>query len=79
MPSAPLAGLGLDSLGGLRTRAALEARLGLRVPLAAVTADLTAESLSRRLLEALRGDTSATAAEVEDLVDKFEPAAERPA
>jgi acyl transferase domain-containing protein/NADPH:quinone reductase-like Zn-dependent oxidoreductase/NAD(P)-dependent dehydrogenase (short-subunit alcohol dehydrogenase family)/acyl carrier protein len=78
-PSAPLAGLGLDSLGGLELRAALEARLGLRVPLAAVTADLTAESLSRRLLEALRGDTSATAAEVEDLVDKFEPAAERPA
>lgn len=78
-PAAPLAGLGLDSLGGLELRAALEARLGLRVPLAAVTADLTAESLSRRLLEALRGDTSAAAAEVEDLVDKFEPAAERPA
>ncbi|MDW8399876.1 MAG: phosphopantetheine-binding protein, partial [Acetobacteraceae bacterium] len=73
-PAAPLAGLGLDSLGGLELRAALEARLGAAVPLAAVTEDLTVESLSRRLLDGLAGHTSATEQEVEELVQKFEPA-----
>ena len=75
-PAAPLAGLGLDSLGGLELRAALEARLGMRVPLAAVTEDLTVESLSRRLFDGLAGHTSTMEREVEELVQKFEPAPE---
>jgi acyl carrier protein len=72
-PAAPLTGLGLDSLGGLELRAALEARLGMGVPLAAVTEDLTVESLSRRLLDGLAGHSSAAKSEIEDLVQKFEP------
>jgi acyl transferase domain-containing protein/NADPH:quinone reductase-like Zn-dependent oxidoreductase/acyl carrier protein len=75
-PAAPLAGLGLDSLGGLELRAALEARLGAAVPLAAVTEDLTVETLSRRLLSGLSGHISTAVEEVEELVGKFEPEAE---
>ncbi len=51
---APLAGLGLDSLGGMELRAALEARLGMAVPLAAVTDTLTLDGLARRIAEAVR-------------------------
>jgi NAD(P)-dependent dehydrogenase (short-subunit alcohol dehydrogenase family)/acyl carrier protein len=51
---APLAGLGLDSLGGMELRAALEARLGTPVPLAAVTDTLTLDALARRIAEAVR-------------------------
>jgi len=50
---APVAGLGLDSLGGLELRVALERRLGVQVPLAAVTEDLTIESLVERLASAV--------------------------
>jgi phthiocerol/phenolphthiocerol synthesis type-I polyketide synthase C len=72
-PAAPLTGLGLDSLGGLELRSALEARLGMGVPLAAVTEDLTVESLSGRLLAGLAGRTSAPEQEVLELLAKFEP------
>ncbi|CAA9278440.1 MAG: hypothetical protein AVDCRST_MAG04-3561 [uncultured Acetobacteraceae bacterium] len=51
---APLASLGLDSLGGMELRAALEARLGTPVPLAAVSETLTLERLARRIAEAVR-------------------------
>ncbi|WP_343897740.1 acyl carrier protein, partial [Craurococcus roseus] len=51
---APLAGLGLDSLGGMELRTALEARLGMPVPLAAVTDTLTLDALARRIAEAVR-------------------------
>ena len=51
---APLAGLGLDSLGGMELRAALEARLGMPVPLAAVTDTLTLDMLARRIADAVR-------------------------
>ncbi|MFN7001015.1 MAG: SDR family NAD(P)-dependent oxidoreductase, partial [Elioraea tepidiphila] len=78
-PAAPLAGLGLDSLGGLELRAALEARLGAAVPIAAVTEDLTVERLSRRLLDGLAGGTSSSPEEVEALLAKFEPEPESPA
>jgi acyl carrier protein len=70
---APVAGMGLDSLGGLELRGALEQRLGMSVPLASVTEDLTIDSLSRRLAAGLAGggveDT------VADLVEQFEPSA----
>jgi len=51
---APLGGLGLDSLGGMELRLGLEQRLGMPVPLSAVTDTLTVDSLARRLAEALR-------------------------
>jgi len=51
---APLAGLGLDSLGGMELRAALEQRLGQPVPLAVVDETLTVAALARRIAETLR-------------------------
>jgi len=70
---APVAGLGLDSLGGLELRMALERRLGVQVPLAAVTEDLTVESLVGRMasavLEERREDVLTT------LMDAYEPEA----
>jgi acyl carrier protein len=51
---APLAGLGLDSLGGLELRTALEQRLGLPVPLGAVTDTLSVDGLARRIAETVR-------------------------
>ena len=53
-PEAPLARLGLDSLGGMELRTALEQRLGIAVPLAAVTGDADAGRLARRIAEAVR-------------------------
>ena len=51
--NAPVAGLGLDSLGGLELRMALERRLGVQVPLAAVTEDLTVDLLVGRMAAAV--------------------------
>lgn len=48
---APLGGLGLDSLGGMELRTALEQRLGMPVPISGVTDGLTIDSLARRILE----------------------------
>ncbi|MBO1079810.1 SDR family NAD(P)-dependent oxidoreductase [Roseomonas haemaphysalidis] len=69
---APVAGMGLDSLGGLELRGALEQRLGMSVPLASVSEDLTVDLLSRRLAEGLAGGRVEEA--VADLVEQFEPA-----
>ena len=56
---APLAGLGLDSLGGMELRTALEQRLGMPVPLSAVTETLTVEALARRITAAVREEGGA--------------------
>ena len=56
-PDAPLPGLGLDSLGGMELRTGLERRMGSAVALSAVTEELTAETLARRMLESLRGES----------------------
>jgi acyl carrier protein len=72
---APLGGLGLDSLGGMELRLGLEQRLGLPVPLSAVTDTLTVDSLARRLAEALRSAPVPEAAAVEALIAAHEPAA----
>ncbi|WP_187830192.1 type I polyketide synthase [Siccirubricoccus phaeus] len=53
-PDAPLAGLGLDSLGGMELRTALEQRLGLPVPLGALTDTLSIDGLARRIAETVR-------------------------
>ena len=70
-PDAPVAGLGLDSLGGLELRMGLERRLGVQVPLAAVTEDLTVESLVARIAAAVleEGEETMVAA----LMDAYEP------
>jgi acyl carrier protein len=69
---APVAGLGLDSLGGLELRMALERRLGVQVPLAAVTEDLTIAVLARRMAGVVLEDRTDQA--VQSLMDAYEPA-----
>ena len=51
---APLAGLGLDSLGGMELRTALEQRLGIGVALDGVGDGLTLDGLARRVLGRLQ-------------------------
>ncbi len=69
---APVAGLGLDSLGGLELRMALERRLGVQVPLAAVTEDLTIAMLAARMAGVVLEDR--TEQTVQSLMDAYEPA-----
>ena len=69
---APVAGLGLDSLGGLELRMALERRLGVQVPLAAVTEDLTIAVLAGRIAGVVLEDKAEQA--VQSLMDAYEPA-----
>ena len=62
---APVARLGLDSLGGLELRMALERRIGVQVPLAAVTGDLTLARLAARIATVvLEADETAAVAEL---------------
>ncbi|MCK8785796.1 SDR family NAD(P)-dependent oxidoreductase [Roseomonas sp. NAR14] len=71
---APVAGIGLDSLGGLELRMALEERIGMQVPLSAVTEDLTIEGLARRIVEAMRsGGEAGREAAARDLLARYEP------
>jgi acyl transferase domain-containing protein/NADPH:quinone reductase-like Zn-dependent oxidoreductase/acyl carrier protein len=70
----PLPGLGLDSLGGIELRMALERRLGVSVPLTAVTEDLTLAILVQRVADVLFKD-DAVIATAEALMETHEPAA----
>ncbi|WP_159997654.1 type I polyketide synthase [Roseomonas sp. 18066] len=69
---APVAGLGLDSLGGLELRGALEQRLAMPVPLASVTEDLTIDVLARKLSDGLAGQQKPEDA-IAHLVEQYEP------
>jgi acyl carrier protein len=69
----PLPGLGLDSLGGIELRMALERRLGISVPLTAVTEDLTLTILVQRVSSVLFKE-DADMAIVEALIETHEPA-----
>lgn len=68
---APVAGLGLDSLGGLELRMALERRLGVQVPLATVTEDLTIAILAGRIAGVVLEDRQEQT--VQSLMDAYEP------
>ena len=70
----PLPGLGLDSLGGIELRMALERRLGISVPLTAVTEDLTLTILVQRVAGVLFKE-DADIVTVEALMETHEPAA----
>ncbi|MBW8271469.1 SDR family NAD(P)-dependent oxidoreductase, partial [Caldovatus aquaticus] len=70
---APAAGFGLDSLGGLELRMALERRLGAQVPLAAVTEDLTLAALAERVAGVVLEDRAEAA--LETLMAAYEPPA----
>ena len=70
----PLPGLGLDSLGGIELRMALERRIGVSVPLTAVTEDLTLAVLVQRVAGVLfKDDTDIATAEA--LAETHEPVA----
>ncbi|MCE2760864.1 MAG: SDR family NAD(P)-dependent oxidoreductase [Acetobacteraceae bacterium] len=69
----PLPALGLDSLGGIELRMALERRLGVSVPLTAVTEDLTLEILVQRVAGVLFKEDSDIAT-AEALMQTHEPA-----
>jgi acyl transferase domain-containing protein/acyl carrier protein len=73
-PDAPVTGLGLDSLGALELRGGLEARLGLQVPIAALSETLTVAALSRQIAEAALAP--AEDAVISTLMESFEPSAE---
>ena len=66
----PLPRLGLDSLGGMELRGALEARLGIPVPLASVSDTLTIEALVLRIRDAAIGQASDTA--VQGVIERHE-------
>ncbi|MBX6376578.1 MAG: SDR family NAD(P)-dependent oxidoreductase, partial [Acetobacteraceae bacterium] len=72
---APVAGFGLDSLGGLELRMALERRIGAQVPLAAVTEDLTLAMLAERIAGVVLEDRAE--AMVATLMEAYEPGATR--
>jgi acyl transferase domain-containing protein/NADPH:quinone reductase-like Zn-dependent oxidoreductase/NAD(P)-dependent dehydrogenase (short-subunit alcohol dehydrogenase family)/acyl carrier protein len=71
---APVTGLGLDSLGALELRGGLEARLGLQVPIAALSETLTVAALSRQIAEAALAPAEDVA--ISTLMESFEPSME---
>ncbi len=74
---APLPALGLDSLGGMELRSALERRLGAAVAISAVTEEMTVETLARGMLEGLRGGAGDAALAARIAAHEPEPVAAR--
>jgi acyl transferase domain-containing protein/NADPH:quinone reductase-like Zn-dependent oxidoreductase/NAD(P)-dependent dehydrogenase (short-subunit alcohol dehydrogenase family)/acyl carrier protein len=71
----PLTGLGLDSLGALELRGALEARLARQVPIAGLSEELTVAALARQIAGAVLAP--AMEETISALVESFEPSPER--
>jgi acyl carrier protein len=72
-PDAAVAGLGLDSLGALELRGALEARLARPVPVAGLSEELTVAALTRQIAAAVLAPAGAEEATVAVLMESFEP------
>jgi len=70
---AAVAGLGLDSLGALELRGALEARLARQVPIAGLSEELTVAALTRQIAAAVLAPEGAEEATVSVLMESFEP------
>lgn len=70
---AQVAGLGLDSLGALELRGALEARLARQVPIAGLSEELTVAALARQMADAVLAPAGDVAT-ISVLMDSFEPA-----
>ena len=71
-PDQAVVGLGLDSLGAVELRGGLELRLGLQVPMAALTEELTVAALARQIAAVALLPTAAEAT-MSSLVEGFEP------
>lgn len=69
---APVTGLGLDSLGAMELRGGLEQRLGLQVPLASLTEELTVGVLARQIAGAALSPADREAT-ISTLMEPFEP------
>jgi acyl carrier protein len=69
---APVAGLGLDSLGALELRGALEARLARDVAIAGLSETLTVAALARQVAGAVLAPAGGEAT-ISVLVESFEP------
>jgi len=74
---AAVAGLGLDSLGALELRGALEARLARQVPVAGLSERLTVAALARQIADAVVAPEGEAVVSV--LMESFEPGAARAA
>jgi phthiocerol/phenolphthiocerol synthesis type-I polyketide synthase C len=72
---APVTGLGLDSLGALELRGALEARLAAQVPIAGLSEELTVAALARQIAGAVLSPAGSEAT-LAVLIESFEPAPE---
>ncbi len=69
---APVTGLGLDSLGALELRGALEARMQRQVPIAGLSEELTVAALARQIADAVLAP-AAEEATIAALMETFEP------
>jgi acyl carrier protein len=69
----PVTGLGLDSLGALELRGALESRLARQVPVAGLSEELTVAALARQIAGAVLAP-AAEEATIAVLMESFEPA-----
>ena len=69
---APVTGLGLDSLGALELRGALEGRLARQVPIAGLSEELTVAALARQIAGAVLAPAAGEAA-IAVLMQSFEP------
>jgi acyl transferase domain-containing protein/NADPH:quinone reductase-like Zn-dependent oxidoreductase/NAD(P)-dependent dehydrogenase (short-subunit alcohol dehydrogenase family)/acyl carrier protein len=74
-PDQSVTALGLDSLGAAELRGGLEQRLGLQMPLAALTEELTVGGLARQIAEVALAPEGAAEAALGSLVGIFEPEA----
>ncbi len=70
---APVTGLGLDSLGALELRGALEGRLARQVPVAGLSEELTVGALARQIADAVLAPV-ASEATIAVLMTSYEPA-----
>ncbi|WP_170985043.1 SDR family NAD(P)-dependent oxidoreductase [Roseomonas sp. AR75] len=68
----PVTGLGLDSLGALELRGALESRLKRQVPIAGLSEELTVAALARQIAGAVLAP-AAEEATIAVLMETFEP------
>jgi phthiocerol/phenolphthiocerol synthesis type-I polyketide synthase C len=78
-PDRPVVGFGVDSLMAVELRTAVEAELGVQVPLLALTADTTLRAMAARLRQVIQSDAPAGDAELAAALLRHEGMAAVPA
>ena len=74
----PIVEFGVDSLMGMELRTALEARLGVQLPLLALSGATTLRAMSVRLLQTLHADDAAPADDLAAMIERHEDAVGTP-